>query len=159
MQNKPQMASLCFSYANLGLETSNRIGRNKRKKENPPIVGKVHLSPPRRTNPAELEEPYSRYLPYSDSKNGAYILQNNLTVPHPRPPHFFYFESTCLASEIEELRNRITTTTINKQKEKKSIRKADKQSQEKCPLIYSFNPPQLLRTRIFHRKKGRKQKQ
>lgn len=99
------MASLCFSYANLGLETSNRIGRNKRKKENPPIVGKVHLSPPRRTNPAEPEEPYSWYLPYPDSKNGAYILQNNLTVPHPRPPHFFYFESTCLASEVEELRN------------------------------------------------------
>lgn len=158
------MASLCSSYANLGLETSNRIGRDKRKKENPPIVGKVHLSPPRRTNPAEPEEPYSWYLPYPDSKNGAYILQNNLTVPHPRPPHFFYFESTCLWPL--RLRNsaiptpRITTTTINKQKErKKSIRKADKQSQEKCPLIYSFNPPQLLRTRIFNRKKWRKQKQ
>lgn len=76
---------------------------------------------------------------------------------------FFYFESTCLASEIEELRNPDPTNNNdnNKQTErrKKSIRKADKQSQEKCPLIYSFNPPQLLRTRIFNRKKGRKQKQ
>lgn len=127
MQNKPQMASLCFSYANLGLETSNRIGRNKRKKENPPIVGKVHLSPPRRTNPAEPEEPCSRYLPYPDSKNGAYILQNNLTVPHPRPPHFlFYFESTCLAFEIEELRNPDPTNNNDNYKQTERKKKYSK---------------------------------
>lgn len=125
MQNKPQMASLYFSYANLGLEASNRIGRNKRKRENPPIVGKVHLSPPRRTNPAEPEEPYSWSLPYPDSKNGAYILQNNLTVPHPRPPHFFFILN--LHAWPLRLRNsaiptpRITTTTINKQKEEKKV--------------------------------------
>lgn len=76
--------------------------KQAKERGNPRVAGKVHLFHPvpvRRRNHDEPEEPHSWYLPYPDSKNGAYILQNNLTVPHRRPPHFFiYFESTCLAT-------------------------------------------------------------
>lgn len=142
MQNKPEMASLHFSYVILGLEASDRIGRHKRKKEKPAAAGMVHLFPPvpeRRTNPDEAEEPHSWYLPYPVSKNGAYILQNNLAVPHRRPPHFFFFESRCASylTYLEPLRLRTPPHPTNnndndKQKEKK-YSKSKKEITTKLP--------------------------